>query len=1083
MDEKIAMKKLFMNLLAFFLFSAILFPQSNADKLVQSLDALATPSYDSWKYSPYLTRDDTHATVLSQPGFDDSSWQTMKLRQSYSLDFCWLRKEVALPERMLGQPVSGSLKLLLTVDDAGYLWINGESKGYFPWNGEYELTRDAKPGEKFLIVIKAINTGGPLRLLRAEVELEKLKPLRQSIQDVSLSFRVGQKLLSFDTYQTNSRKREDPGIDKSKFDKSEKTRLNNLLQELAAKVDVEALKNGSLEKFKASMSLVRSELGPIAEYAKKFTLFFDANAHIDAAWLWREKETVQVARNTFDSVLKMMDIRPDFTYTQSSAVYYDWMERMYPEIFKKIQQRVKEGRWELVGGMWIEPDCNLPGGESWMRHLLYAKRYFLQKFGIDIKIGWNPDSFGYNWNMPQFYSNAGIDAFITQKIGWNDTNVFPYRLFWWQGPDGSRILAYFPFDYVNTVEDPFRLVDWMRQFEANTGMTKMMILFGVGDHGGGPSLEMLDRIERLKTVDIYPAIEYGTAAQYIEWLKKQGLSSIPTWKDELYLEYHRGTYTTQAKNKKFNRASEALMTNAEKFSTIATLLGAERRNAQLEEAWRIVLFNQFHDILPGSSIREVYIDSAEEYQDALAVGNHELNKALKFIAENIDTSKIKDGMPVSVFNPLSWARTDVVRLALPEADTNDYAVFDLQGKEIPSQIVPNKRYYREILFLAKNVPSLGYKTYVFKKQKPSAKNANLKISPKELENEFFKVTVDPDSGWLKSILDKRNSREILSGAGNELQILEDIPTAWDAWNIGLTGKRFPSTLRKIEIVETGPVRIVLRVFRDYLKPGVKKDFPTEDFPSTFFIQDIILYGRLDRIDFKTDVDWWEEHTMLKVAFPVTVNNTFASYEIPFGFIQRSTQTNTSWEKAQFEVSALRWADLSEVGYGVSLLNNSKYGHDIKGNTIRLSLLRSPNWPDPTADRGKHSIEYALYPHQGTWKEAWTLQRGYESNSPLLALRNEVHKGSLPEVHSFMKLEPSNLVLTTVKKAEDSEAWILQWYEARGEDSQSMLTLPRAPKKIVSSNFLEEEGMPISFDKNIANVRTKKNSVVTIKVYF
>lgn len=1077
------MKKLFMNLLAFFLFSAILFPQSNADKLVQSLDALATPSYDSWKYSPYLTRDDTHATVLSQPGFDDSSWQTMKLRQSYSLDFCWLRKEVALPERMLGQPVSGSLKLLLTVDDAGYLWINGESKGYFPWNGEYELTRDAKPGEKFLIVIKAINTGGPLRLLRAEVELEKLKPLRQSIQDVSLSFRVGQKLLSFDTYQTNSRKREDPGIDKSKFDKSEKTRLNNLLQELAAKVDVEALKNGSLEKFKASMSLVRSELGPIAEYAKKFTLFFDANAHIDAAWLWREKETVQVARNTFDSVLKMMDIRPDFTYTQSSAVYYDWMERMYPEIFKKIQQRVKEGRWELVGGMWIEPDCNLPGGESWMRHLLYAKRYFLQKFGIDIKIGWNPDSFGYNWNMPQFYSNAGIDAFITQKIGWNDTNVFPYRLFWWQGPDGSRILAYFPFDYVNTVEDPFRLVDWMRQFEANTGMTKMMILFGVGDHGGGPSLEMLDRIERLKTVDIYPAIEYGTAAQYIEWLKKQGLSSIPTWKDELYLEYHRGTYTTQAKNKKFNRASEALMTNAEKFSTIATLLGAERRNAQLEEAWRIVLFNQFHDILPGSSIREVYIDSAEEYQDALAVGNHELNKALKFIAENIDTSKIKDGMPVSVFNPLSWARTDVVRLALPEADTNDYAVFDLQGKEIPSQIVPNKRYYREILFLAKNVPSLGYKTYVFKKQKPSAKNANLKISPKELENEFFKVTVDPDSGWLKSILDKRNSREILSGAGNELQILEDIPTAWDAWNIGLTGKRFPSTLRKIEIVETGPVRIVLRVFRDYLKPGVKKDFPTEDFPSTFFIQDIILYGRLDRIDFKTDVDWWEEHTMLKVAFPVTVNNTFASYEIPFGFIQRSTQTNTSWEKAQFEVSALRWADLSEVGYGVSLLNNSKYGHDIKGNTIRLSLLRSPNWPDPTADRGKHSIEYALYPHQGTWKEAWTLQRGYESNSPLLALRNEVHKGSLPEVHSFMKLEPSNLVLTTVKKAEDSEAWILQWYEARGEDSQSMLTLPRAPKKIVSSNFLEEEGMPISFDKNIANVRTKKNSVVTIKVYF
>jgi alpha-mannosidase len=1083
MNEKIAMKRLFMNLLAFFLLSAILFPQSNVDRLVQSLDALATLSYDSWKYSPYLTRNDIHAAALSQPGFDDSSWQTMKLGQSYSLDFCWLRKEIALPERMLGQPVSGPQKLLLTVDDAAYLWVNGESKGYFAWNGEYELTKDGQPGEKFLIVIKAINSGGPLRLLRAEVEPEELKPLRQSIQDLSLSFRVGQKLLSFDTYQTSSRKREDLGIDKSRFDKAVKTRLNNLLQELAARADIEALKNGSVEKFKASLSRVRSELKPIAEYAKKFSLFFDANAHIDAAWLWREKETVEVVRNTFDSVLEMMDIRPDFTYTQSSAAYYDWLERMYPGIFKRVQQRVRDGRWELVGGMWIEPDCNLPSGESWMRHLLYAKRYFLQKFGIDIKIGWNPDSFGYNWNMPQFYSNAGIDAFITQKIGWNDTTVFPYRLFWWEGPDGSRILAYFPFDYVNTVEDPFRLVDWMRQFEANTGMTKMMILFGVGDHGGGPSLEMLDRIERLKTLDIYPAIEYGTASQYIEWLKKQGLSSIPAWKDELYLEYHRGTYTTQAKNKKFNRTSEVLMTDAEKFSTIATLLGAERRNTQLEEAWRIVLFNQFHDILPGSSIREVYIDSAEEYQDALAIGNHELSQALEFITKNIDTLKIKDGMPVSVFNSLSWTRTDLVKVALPEADTNDYAVFDLQGKEIPSQIVPKKRYCREILFVANDVPSVGYKTYLLKKQKPSLMNADLRISPNELENEFFKVTVDPGSGWLKSIFDKRNSKEILTGPGNELQILEDIPAAWDAWNIGLTGKSFPSTFGKIEIVETGPARIVLRVFRDYLKPGVKKDFPTEDFPSTFFTQDIILYDGLDRIDFKTDVDWWEEHTMLKVAFPVAVANPLASYEIPFGFIQRSTQTATSREKAQFEVCALRWADLSEVGYGVSLLNNSKYGHDIKGNTIRLSLLRSPNWPDPTADRGKHSIEYALYPHQETWQEARTLQRGYEYNSPLLASRNEIHKGSLPENHSFMKLEPSNLVLTTVKKAEDSEAWVVQWYEARGEDSQAVLTLPRAPKKVVSSNFLEKEGTPVSFDNNRVSVPTKKNSAVTIKVYF
>jgi alpha-mannosidase len=363
------------------------------------------------------------------------------------------------------------------------------------------------------------------------------------------------------------------------------------------------------------------------------------------------------------------------------------------------------------------------------------------------------------------------------------------------------------------------------------------------------------------------------------------------------------------------------------------------------------------------------------------------------------------------------------------------------------------------------------------------KNANIRISQGEVENEFFKVAIDSESGWIKSIIDKRNGKEILNGPGNELQLLEDLPAQWDAWNIGLTGKKFPSTLRKIEIVEAGPVRVVLRLYRDYLKPGVKKDFPTEDFPSTFFTQDIILSSGLDRIDFKTDVDWWEEHTMLKVAFPVTVNNTLASYEIPFGSIQRSTQMNTSWEKAKVEVPAARWADLSETGYGVSLLNNSKYGHDIKGNIIRLSLLRSPNWPDPTADRGKHSIEYALYPHKGTWKEAMTVQRGYEFNYPLLPFKNEVHKSSLPDSHSFMKLEPSNFVLTTVKKAEDSDAWVLQWYETKGEDSQAVITLPRTPKKVVLSNFLEEEGAPVPFDKNIVTVKTKKNSAVTIKVYF
>jgi alpha-mannosidase len=365
----------------------------------------------------------------------------------------------------------------------------------------------------------------------------------------------------------------------------------------------------------------------VADFAKTFTLYFDANAHIDAAWLWRKAETKEVVKNTFASVLNMMRARPDFTYTQSAAAYYQWVATSYPDLFQGIKERVADGRWEVTGGMWIEPDCNLPSGESWMRQILYAKRFFRKELGVDVSIGWNPDSFGYNDNMPMFYANAGITAFITQKIGWNEKNVFPYRLFWWESPDGSRVLSYFPFDYVNTIDDPFRLVDWSRQFEANTGMTKMMILFGVGDHGGGPSLDMIDRIERLKTLDVYPAIEYGTTATYLSWIKAQDLSRVPTWKDELYLEYHQGTYTTQAAMKQRNRQSEVLLTNAEKFSSIASLYGRPYDSDALAHAWQGVLFNQFHDLLPGSGIREIYLDAAEVRAPVVARQNRRVGPA------------------------------------------------------------------------------------------------------------------------------------------------------------------------------------------------------------------------------------------------------------------------------------------------------------------------------------------------------------------------------------------------------------------------------------------------------------------------
>ena len=1072
--------------LLYFLFSCTitltLSAQTQVDKITGQLDSLSTFSFNNWKISGDLTSNKISGNP-SLKNFNDSQWKNVKLDESVYVDSCWLRKEITIPEEYLGQVISGKVKLLVSVDDYGYMYINGENKGYFPWDGEFTLSENVKPGEKFLIAIKAINTGGPLRLIRAQLDLDAVKPLQQKIQDLTLSLQVGQKLLSFDTYQTNSRVKVDPRIDKSTMNRDEKIRLNNLLREQVGKIEIYKLAKGDIEGFEKSLDAVRIALKPVSDFAKRFTLFFDSNAHIDAAWLWRWKETIEVCHNTFNSVFNVMNAQPEVTYTQSAAAYYDWMEKLYPDVYQKIKEEIKKGRWEVIGGMWIEPDCNLIDGMSWMKQILYAKKYFKEKFGQDVKIGWNPDSFGYNWNMPMFYQNSGIEAFITQKIGWNDTDVFPYRVFWWESPDKSRILSYFPFDYVNTITQSFQLVDWLRQFEANTGFRKMMVLFGVGDHGGGPTIDMVDRIERLRNLDIFPTIEYGTVSKYINWLKEQDLSKLPVWKNELYLEYHRGTYTTQANNKMYNRKSEVLLTNAEKFSTLAKLFNPDYKVYDLHDSWKKVLFNQFHDILPGSGIREVYIDAAEDYKQVEKAGDYSLQNSLNEINKEINTSNINYGIPVTVFNSLNWQRTDIVKVKLPEGNLDEYSVYGLNGNEITSQLSRQDNLTQEVLFIAKDVPSLGYKTYVLKKQKAENKVSSLYNNGNTLENEFFKIKIDLNSGWITSITDKRNGEEILKGNGNELQLLEDKPQAWDAWNIGLTGVKFPSTFRKAEVIENGPVRTIIRMFRDYLKPGVVKDLPTPNFPSSFFTEDIILHNGLDRIDFKTDVDWWEYKTMLKVAFPLSISDSVATYEIPYGTITRSTGNSTSWERAQFEVPAIRWADVSSGNYGVSLLNNSKYGYDIKGNVMRLSLFRSPKWPDPTADRGKHSVEYALYPHQGNWKEANTVQKGYEFNYPLIAVINSIHSGSLPELKSFIKLDNDNLVLTTIKKAEDSEAIILQWYESEGRDTDAKLILPETPRKVIMSNFMEEDGNQAFFEKNLVIIPTKKNEVKTLKIYF
>ncbi len=1055
------------------------YAQSRIPAAISALDSLTLTSYDNWRVSPDL-RAWKPSGDPAQPDYDDRSWSPLRLDESLSFDSCWIRKEIVLPTAVFGVPVSGPVRFSLSVDDYGYFWVNGNSLGRFDWDGEFLLTADARPGQRFVIAIKAINTGGPLRLIRAEVRAEQARDLREAVEGITLSLRTGQKLLSFDTYQTNARTKTDPGIDRSTIDPAERTRLSAVLESSVDALDLAALTEGPAQRFFDSVERWKQVVRPVSDFARRFTLHFTANAHIDAAWLWRERETIEVCRNTFNSANNIMDAKRDATFAQSQAVFYRWMEQYYPDAFKRITDRVKEGRWEIVGGMWVEPDCNLPSGDSWMRQLLYAKRYFRDRFGVDVKLGWNPDSFGYNGNMPMLYRAAGIDAFITQKIGWNDTNVFPHRVFWWESADGSRILSVFPFDYVNNVGQPFGLVDWLRQFEANTGFRDLIVLFGVGNHGGGPSLEMMRRIDRLANVPIYPKVEFGTAQAYVDRLRAQDLSSLPVWNDELYLEYHRGTFTTQSAVKKANREHENLLTGTETFSAIANRLGKPYPADALRTAWETVMFNQFHDILPGSSIREVYVDAAASNATARDLAEFERGRSLDFIASQINTSSLPAGKPVVLFNQLGWDRSDLAHIPLPKGDSAAVSVFDAKGAEIPSQMVRTGPLTCEVIFVAK-VPAVGYATYLLR-PRTSAKFSNpLNISYTSVENEFFALTLDPETGWLKSIVDKRSGREVLAGPGNELQVLEDLPRAWDAWNIGLTGKRFPTRFRKMEIVERGPVRVVLRLYHTYLKPGVTRSFPTEDFPNSFFTQDIVLTSGLDRVDFVARADWWEDKTMLKVSFPVTVTDFAATYEIPFGTIRRSTGTSTSFEKAQFEVPSHRWADLSEADRGVSLLNRSKYGYDIKGNVMRLSLLRSPKYPDPTADRGSHTIEYALVPHAGTWETDGTVRRGYEYNSPLVVVPTERHRGKGPASQGLLGFRGDGLVLTSVKRAEDGSAWIMTWYNISGREQVAEVSWPGAPKALRRSNVMEEDGEAVPFTGRQARVPTPAKGMMVLKV--
>jgi alpha-mannosidase len=788
---------------------------------------------------------------------------------------------------------------------------------------------------------------------------------------------------------------------------------------------------------------------------REYTISYLGNAHIDLAWLWQKEETVQVCRDTWAQAVAFMEEFGGFTFAQSQAAGYLWMKQRYPDLYAKMQQYTKKGQWEVVGGTWAESDCNMPCGEAHVRQYLYGKRFFAREFGVDVKVGWYPDTFGYNWNLPQIMRKAGIEYFLTTKLGWNDTTEFPHHLFRWRAPDGSEVLAHQTIGGYGQRVDPKRDWEHTQLIEERTGTKDLLRLYGVGDHGGGPSREDIQRAVEGSSATAFARVRFATAREWFEDVARSGVE-LPVVEDELYLEFHRGCQTTQARTKKNNRRGEVALMDTEKLAAFAWLVGAEYPMQRIEEAWRILLFNQFHDVLPGSSIAPVYEDAEKDYAEMFAISDEMRGAAVRHLGWEMRPPSAGDTFVV--VNTLSWERADVAEIKA----AGDVHVVDATGQAVPCQRVDDET----LIFVARGVPSMGWKAYRLAAGAPD-RVSDLTATDTLLENDAFRVEIDPETGALASVCDKRLGWDVICPGehGNVMQLYDDNPTSCDAWNIGLGDMREMDDVRELRVVEQGPVRATVRVVRTNGTSTVT--------------QDISVYDGVDRIDFVTHINWQEKHKMLKAAFPMNLDADLGWYEIPFAAIARKNKPETAAEKAKWEVAALRWANLSAGGKSVSILNNCKYGYDCKENVLRLSILRAPTDPDPHADEGEHAFTYSLFTSAGDWRNG-TVEAGRELNTPLLVFaapdNTEVARWQFA-------VDGGSVILESIKKAEDSDSLILRLFEHAGSDCTARVRLPKTPKRAAETDLLERDIGDLRIGGDAVVVPMGHNSITTVKIEF
>ncbi|MBI9016214.1 MAG: alpha-mannosidase [Phycisphaerae bacterium] len=778
------------------------------------------------------------------------------------------------------------------------------------------------------------------------------------------------------------------------------------------------------------------------------------HAHIDVAWLWPLRETMRKCGRSFSNVLDIMDRYPEFVFCQSQPQLYEYTRDKYPTLYERIKDKVKKNKWVPTGAAWVEMDCNIPSGESLVRQLLFGTRFFKEEFNYSPVCLWLPDVFGYAASLPQILKLSGIDNFLTQKISWNQFTRFPHHSFNWTGIDGSTVLSHFlPGDDYNCNLDPTVLMHSQRNYRQKDRSDIQGCLFGHGDGGGGPTKEMAERQRRYKNLEAMPKCEPMTPKKFFTELKERS-HDLPQWVGELYLEIHRGTLTTQANNKKYNRLCENLMRCVEYISAMNLANGGKYAQDKLNEAWKLILLNQFHDIIPGSSIKEVYADSDRDYAIAINAIEEVKANAVEYFAKNVDTTG--SGIPVVALNDLSWQYDGVIAAEVKGLRKNSsYIATDIKGNNSPVQVGKDGKAY----FKA-SIPSMGHTTIHIN----PGTHEDVKLLPattKKIENENLSIKFDA-KGRIKSIVDKNTKREAVKAGcvANQFLLFEDKPNDWDAWDIDIfyNDKMLCSDgeLLSMELTETGPVRSVMHIKRKISK--------------SIIAQDIILKAGSGQLDFVTSIQWGDEKdVLLKVAFPTDIHSETARYEIQFGNVTRPTHWNRPQDFAMFEVPGQKWVDLSQSDYGLSMLNDGKYGYDIKGDTIRMSLLRAPKMPDTTADVNKtHCFTYSIRPHGGDFTNG-TVRAGYELNNAPLAIAAKSSKGKLPASLSNMAITGDNVIIDTVKKCEDDNSIIVRLYEAHNCAGQRTFSTSLAVKKVTEVNLMEK---PLNKTLKIADGKVK-----------